>query len=59
MTTALKDLCNKELPHQPELQQDLTVIRETLGLLNSMILSGEQHSEQSRAKLDAAWAVLP
>lgn len=57
--TALKDLCNKELPRTPELQAELQAVKNALGLLNSMVESGERHSDQSRKAVKRAFEILP
>ena len=58
MTTALRDLCDKE-PRSRELETELKYLRDALGLLNSMVRGGEEHSVHSEEAVRLAFEVLP
>lgn len=53
----LVEWCTR-LPDIHRVNKELDKLRETIGLLNSMILSGENHSETSSAIFEKASDIL-
>lgn len=53
---SLKEWCER-LPEHHRVNEELRKITKTLALLNSMILSGEQHSEQSSTQVKESFAL--
>jgi len=54
---SLKEWCGR-LPECHRVNQELLQLRETIGLLNSMVLCGDKHSDQSQISVEKACAVL-
>ncbi|KKM18003.1 hypothetical protein LCGC14_1670110 [marine sediment metagenome] len=53
----LREWCDR-LPDDHRVNIEFNKLRETIGLLNSMILSGEQHSETSEKVVAEAVNIL-
>ena len=48
----------EELPEFHRARKEFNELRTTIGLLNSMVNCGEQHSERSQEQFDTARSIL-